>query len=129
MAETATTEKTTEKKYPVKSSRDKTYKVKVYRRDKLNETMPITVCHNDSHNKKEFMSGAEVELTQSEIDILKDARIEHRFDLPDNSGIYEASNPLFEAQKQNPGMEAKIDHRTGSIYLQKSEPIYIIQTV
>lgn len=131
MAEAATTteKNTTEKKHPIKSDRDKKHKVKVYRRDKLNENMPIVVCHNSSINKKEFMSGDEVELTQSEISILEDARIEHRIDIPDNSGIYEASNPMLEAQKQNPGFEAKVDIKTGTIYLQKSDPIYIVQRV
>lgn len=99
---------------------------KVHRRGE-NQNAPIVVTPGDIKRKKEFWPGQSVYLTDRHIAALRGAVIDSEIAIPDNSGIYEAANPQFEAQKRNPGYEAKVDVSTGSVYLKKSEPLYIVE--
>ena len=99
---------------------------KVYRRGE-NQNAPVTVTPGDIKLKKEFFPGQPVYLTDKHIAVLRDACIDSEISIPDNSGIYESANPQFEAQKRNPGYEARVDIQTGSVYLRKKEPLYIVE--
>lgn len=106
----------------------KTKKCRVYRLGD-NKHAPITVTVNDIRNKREFMPGQEVELTQQHIEALRNARIDSEIPVPDESGVYQASNPLHEAQRQNPSHKAEVDIKTGSIVLRRSEPLYSVEVL
>ena len=101
---------------------------KVHRRGE-NQNAPITATPGDIRRKKEFWPGQPVYLTDRHIAVLRDAVIDSEIPIPDNSGIYDAANPQFEAQKRNPGYEAKVDVQTGSVYLKKIEPLYIVEII
>jgi len=99
---------------------------KVHRRGE-NQNAPITVTPGDIKRKKEFWPGQSVYLTEKHIAVLRSAVIDSEIPIPDNSGIYESGNPQLEAQRRNPGYEAKVDISTGSVYLKKTEPLYIVE--
>ena len=113
---------------PLKRDGSKLRRVKVWRMDE-NKHQPITVFVNSADNKKEFHPGQEVELSEQLIEALNDARLESMHEIPPNSGIYEADNPRHEAQAQNPGYSVQVDYATGTIYLVRSEPKYLVEYI
>jgi len=60
-------------------------------------------------------------LTQVQINILNDAVETTRLPVEEGSGIYEAANPMAEAEKQFPGFKAVLDRNTNKIMLKKSK--------
>lgn len=108
----------------------KKHKVKVYRLrvDENNKNLPVTVCVNDISTKREFYPGTIVELDDVQIQSLRDARLEQRVQVPADSGIYEAANPLREAERvYGNGMTAKFDPADGTIWVEKFEDTYLIE--
>lgn len=101
-------------------------KVRVRRYDH-NKNKPICVTINHIKNSFHFMPGELIELPEEHIQVLKDAVIENRFPIPEDSAIYQAGNPIAEAQRQNPGFRAELDARTATIYLKRSIPQYLIE--
>jgi hypothetical protein len=112
-----------------RSTRDKTRRVRVYRHHDGNEHMPIVLTLNNIENRKEFMPGEEITLTDDEIEVLKSAIFESTLPIADESGIYQAEDPKAEAQRQNPGWEVVTDFRTATLYLRRNEPMYIVEPV
>ena len=108
-----------------------TKKVRIYRSnvDPDNKDMRISVCANNPKNRKIFFPGQEVELTPTEISILKDAVEETQVFIPSNSGIYEAKDPESVARNQWPGMQPRRDPITNLIIMVKRVPKYIIEYV
>jgi len=113
---------------PKKDDKSKEHRVKVYRMDE-NKEAPISVFVNDEMNRREFYPGQEVTLNEQLIDALKLARIESSFEVPPDSGIYEAQNPKMEAQSNNPGYKVEHDLQTGTLHLVKSEPKYVVEQI
>lgn len=97
--------------------------------DPDNKDMVISLTVNSISNKKTFWPGEEVELTQSQISVLKDSVEEVRIEIPPESGIYSSKDPVSVAKAQNPGFSAEIDRATGLITLVQRVPNYIIEVV
>ena len=109
-------------------------KVRVHRSnvDPDNKDLPIKV--NDlgmppKEGKRMFAPGQIVELTRSQISILRDSVEETTIELPDGSGIYNAANPLKLAEDHFPGYTAQQSPTTGQILLTRRTPNYIIEPV
>lgn len=111
---------------PLKRDGSRTHRVKVFRTDE-NKHAPISVCVNDPKNRKEFYPGQEVHLREDLIDALKMARLESSLEIPPGSAVYEAQDPKMEAQRMNPGYGVQADLTTGTLYLVKSEPKYLVE--
>ena len=84
---------------------------------------------NPNGDRRAFMPGVEVILSESHIGVLKEAIIEHEIPINPDSAIYQAPNPLVAAREQNPGFGAKRDEATGEIFLVKREPRFSIEQV
>ena len=108
-----------------------TRKVRIYRSnvDPDNKDAQISVCANNPKDRKIFFPGQEVDLTPTEIGILRDAVEETQIFIPSNSGIYEAKDPEAVARNQWPGMQPKRDPITNLIVMIKRVPKYIIEYV
>jgi len=94
-----------------------------------NKDTQISVCVNNPRNRKKFFPGEEVELTPSEIGVLRNSVEENVLYIPPDSGIYSAAEPLAIARNQYPGMSAQYDHVTGQIKMVKRTPNYLIEEV
>lgn len=124
--EQQSTHKGSKANMPLKKDGSRMRRVKVHRTDE-NRHAPITVYVNEPKNKREFFPGQAVELSEQLIEALKLAREESMIEIPENSGIYEAENPRLEAQAQNPGWDVETDFSTGTLYLKRSSPRYVIE--
>ena len=114
-----------------KEDKARFYKVKVHRAnvEPENSSLPITVNPiggPELGGKKVFNPGQPVELTVTQINILK-TPVETEFIIPDSSGIYEERNPIQAARQQYPDFEFKHDRVTGSIIAHKSIPNYFVE--
>ena len=116
---------------PAVDKQPKTKKVKIYRSSGApeNQDLVISVCVNNPKNRKKFYPGEEVELTITEIDVLRNSVEENALFIPPDSGIYQAKEPLSVARNQYPGMAAGYDHVTGLIKMVKRTPNYMIEEV
>jgi len=123
--------KTSEEKLVAKSAKPKTKRVRIHRASGSpeNKDLQISICVNNAKNRKKFFPGEEVELTQSEISVLRDSVEENALYIPPDSGIYAARDPLAIARNQYPGMTAKYDQVTGQIKMIKRTLNYIIEEV
>lgn len=107
-----------------------TIKCKVHRTnvDPQNELVPITVnAVGRTNGKKQFVPKTEINLTQVQINILRAAVEEHDHLIPDESGIYQAADPLKMARNYYPGCDVKWDKTTGHIRAFKRVPNYIVE--
>ena len=95
--------------------------------DPDNANMPISVTVNDRKNKKQFLPGQEVALSEAHIDVLRNSAEENRLPIPEDSGIYESRDPMALAKNQYPGMLAEIDQHTGGIVMVRRTPNYIVE--
>ena len=95
--------------------------------DPDNANVPISVTVNDRKNKREFPPGQIVELSQSHINVLRDAVEETRLVIPMDSGIYQAAEPLALARNQYPDMMPTHDPMTGEIVCTRRMANYIVE--
>lgn len=114
-----------------KSAVAKFFKVKVHRAniEPENASIPITVNPiggPELGGKKVFSPGQPVELTATQIGILKQP-VETEFPIPDGSGIYEERNPMQAARAQFPDFQFKHDRVNGTIIAFKSTPNYFVE--
>ena len=121
MAETKETTK------PVKEE-PKRFKCKVFyiNEDPENAKLPIIV-HCVGHRKRQFYPGDEVVLHDYHISILRDAVDDTEIEVPDESGVYGASDPIKAAEKNFPGFIAKVNPMDNGITLIKRVPRYSIE--
>ncbi len=113
---------------------EKVIKMKKYRVhrsnvDPDNRDLIITVTANSIANRKVFWPGEEVELSSTQVDILKNSIEEIKLVIPPESGIYLTANPVTAAQSQYPDMSPEIDRSTNTISMVKRIPNYVIETI
>jgi len=74
--------------------------------------------------------GVPVDLTDTQISLLKDNPIESEIPIPQNSGVYERPDGIQLAEHQMyPGHRAKVNPVTGEITMVKTTPLYAVETV
>jgi len=106
------------------------HKVRVFRFncEKENQNDPIVVdVVGVSGQRKVFLPGQTVELSEAQIEILKNAKEDSSFEIEPTSGIYKARDPMREAVNWNPGFTPVQDPITGLITLTDSKPNYVIE--
>lgn len=97
--------------------------------DDDNKDLPITINDlGDPNGRIVFSPGKPVELTQAQLNILKDSVEENEIVVPEGSGIYETSNPVQAAETNYPGFRATLDRETGQIILRRRTPNFMIET-
>ena len=113
-----------------KTSKPKTYICKVFHMDmdQENKDVPISLCVNNALNRKRFLPGQEVELTEAEINVLKEP-LDTQIPIPPTSGIYEAKDPIKEAKKQYKGLDIVRDKRSGVLLAVKRQPRFMVEVV
>lgn len=95
-----------------------------------NQNQEITVNDLGMENgRKSFYPGQEIDLTMTQIGILKDAVERMRVDIPIGSGAYESDNPIRIVQQQYPGFQVKRRTSDGMIYAERIKPNYSIVEV
>ena len=121
----------TVKTAPSKPEKAKRIKCRIHRSnvDPDNRDLPISITVNTPHNKKVFWPGQEVELTESQLGVLKDAVEEVRITIPPESGVYESRDPVALAKSYYPNMSPEIDRATGQITMLSRIPNFIIETI
>jgi len=95
--------------------------------DPDNANMPISAIVNDRKNKREFLPGQVVKLSQAHINVLRDSVEETMLIIPDDSGIYEAKDPLTLAKNQYPGLTPEYDPITGQIICKRRTANYVVE--
>ena len=102
---------------------------RVYRAncDEENRDWIIKVTANGPHERAVFKPGQEIELTETQINILKDSVVESRIEIPGDSGIYSAKNPEVAAKNMYPDFQVEKDPYTNLIAMTKRLPKYIIE--
>jgi len=95
--------------------------------DPDNANIPITVIVNDRKNKREFLPGQEVLLSKAHVDALRMSVEETRLVIPDDSGIYQSSDPMALARNQYPEMIPELDPMTGQIVMTRKISNYIVE--
>ncbi len=113
------------------ASKEKLIKCRVHRTncDPENKDMPISVTVNTANNKRVFWPGQEVELTASQIGVLKDSVQETSLPIPPESGIYDSQNPMALAKAYFPTMTPITDPVTGTINMVSRTPNYIVESI
>jgi len=116
---------------PMEEVKTQKFVCKVYHMDmdQENRDVPISVCVNSALNRKKFLPGEEVVLTESEIQVLRNAIINTQIVIPGNSGIYEARDPVREAKKHYKDMEIVRDRRSGQILAIKNNPRFLVEII
>ena len=114
-----------------KRVKDKLIKCRVYRSnvDPDNRDMHISVTHNSLAHKKIFWPGEEVELTEGQINILKDSVEENRLFIPAESGIYASKDPIAVAKNFYPNMRAEVNPTDNTISMISRVPNFIVELV
>jgi len=97
--------------------------------DPDNKDNPISITVNTANNKKVFWPGQEVELTDSQIGVLKNSVEEVKLTIPPESGVYESQNPIALARSYYPTMTPSVDQASGMIDMISRTPNYIIEAV
>jgi len=107
------------------------YRVRVTRTntDPDNAGAPVSVTVNDRKHKRIFNPGAEVMLSKSHVDVLRASTEETRLEIPPDSGIYQASDPLTVARNQFPEMNPEWDRVSGLITMVSRRPNYIVEVL
>jgi len=95
-----------------------------------NQNQEIVVNDLGTENgRAAFFPGQEVNLTMTQINILKDAVERMRIDIPAGSGVYESDNPIRIIQQQHPGFQVKRRPSDGMYYAERIKPNYSIVEV
>lgn len=95
-----------------------------------NQDLEIVVNDLGVRNgRKAFFPGQEVELTLSQINILKEAVERNHIDIPAGSGVYSNDSPKNAAQQLYPGFIIKQNPHTGMLFAEKHRPNYSIVEV
>jgi len=113
-------------------ARKKRVKVIVHRLnvDDDNKDLPITVNDlGDPNGRIVFSPGKPVDLTEAQLNILRDSVEESEITVPEGSGMYETANPLKIAEDNFPGFTASRDRETGLIKLRRRVPNFMIEIV
>ena len=102
---------------------------RVYRAncDEENRDLIIKVTANGPHERAVFKPGEDTELTETQINILKDAVLDSKIEIPFNSGIYSAKNPEVAAKNQYPDFQVTRNPYTNLITMTKHLPKYIVE--
>ncbi len=111
---------------------DKYFKVIVHRGQTGVDygSTPIFVdCGMPHVPPKAFTEGAEVILHESQIGVLKEAKIMQTVFIPRSSGVYQALNPVRAAEARNPGIKFRIDPITGVLTGKKEVRCYIVEVL
>ena len=95
-----------------------------------NRLVPISVndCSGQARARVEFVPGQAVFLSQTQIDILKDAERRTEFAMPPGSGCYQDVNPLASAESENPGFQASWDVN-GQVVLTQVVKRFIVEPI
>lgn len=112
--------------------RKQKYKVIVNRLNVAEGNQDLVIVVNDLgvvNGRISFYPGQEVELTQVQIDILKEAVEVNHIDIPPGSGVYSSVDPVAAVQAAHPGFVVKRNHRTGGLFAEKVRPNYSINIV
>jgi hypothetical protein len=112
-----------------KNKKVKKYRVHRSNCDPDNKDVLISVTFNTAANRMAFWPGEEVELTESQVNVLKNSVEEVRIVLPPESGVYSSENPLVVAKSFYPNMQAELDRSTNLITMVQRTPNYIIEEV
>ena len=114
---------------PKEPTKKKKYLCKVYRAncDEENMDLVIKVTANGPHERAVFKPGEEKDLTETQINILKDAVLDSRIEIELTSGIYSAVNPEAAAKAQYPAFQVEKDPYTGRIAMVQHLPKFIIE--
>ncbi len=107
----------------------KTYRVYRSNVDPDNKDIPISINANTPAGKKQFAPGQEVELTATQISILKNAVEETMIQIPLESGIYTSNDPQSLAKNLYPSMTPQVNLATGEITMIDRSPNFIIESV
>jgi len=120
-----------EQKAEPKAAKPKKLRVRVYRAncDEQNRDLAIKVTANSANNRKVFLPGEEVWLSDTQVSILRDSVTENRIDIEPASGIYSAKDPEVAAKNQYPGMQIKRNPINGHLFAFRSIPNFIIETL
>lgn len=92
-----------------------------------NANVPITVKVNDRKNRRVFLPGQEIALSQAHIDVLRQAVAEVSLPISPDSGIYESANPVQLAKNMYPSMIPTVNPQTGEIVMIQRTPNYVVE--
>jgi len=114
-----------------KPQKPKVTKCRVHRSncDPDNRDMQISVTVNNAANKKVFWPGQEVELTDSQLGVLRDSVEEVKLVIPPESAVYSAKDPVAVARGYYPNMTAEVASATGIISMVSRIPNFIVEAV
>lgn len=111
----------------------KRFRVKVQRLggDEENRKNPIQVNTGrvETGGKRVFYPGETVELTSTQIELLKNSKQQTDVEIPDHggeSGIYNAKNPVEAAKLEWPGYTIRLDPETGALHATLDEDVYSV---
>ena len=113
---------------PPKTNQKKKYPVRVFRTsgDEANRDHVIKITANGPNERAVFKPGEKFELTETQLNILRDSIIDTEIEIEPNSGIYSARDPQVAAQNMFPDMQIIRDPYTGRIVCRKRIPNYAI---
>ena len=122
-----------EQKTVKEDPRNQRFYCKVYRlnsqgEDK-NNPIPVNDLGDHRHGRAFAIPGQETILSKVQINILKDAVVYHNIKVPEDSGVYDAPDPLRAAEKQFPKFKAMYDRHSGKIVLVKKEPQFSVEVL
>lgn len=115
---------------PPKHTGPKEFMVRVYRlnEEKENADFPIAI-NVIGHKRRVITPGKEEKLLDYHIEVLRNAVNETVIEIPQESGIYEAANPVAVAESNYPGFKASVDQEDGSITITKRQPRFSVEVI
>lgn len=110
---------------------NRTYRCIVHHLDQHPENMnlPIEITVNDAANRKVIRPGLETQLSDAELEVLRNAAVDTEFYIPGHSGIYSSKDPLASAKAHYPDYEVSWDKSRGLIRVSKKAPRFIVQVI
>jgi hypothetical protein len=110
-------------------NKPKRFLCKVHRLGTERENTDLVISVNVvGKKKKEFFPNQEVVLLDYHINVLRNAIISTQIELPTDSTVYSAKNPIAEAEKNWPGFKA-VYGGSGMIVMEKNTPLYSVEVL
>jgi len=94
--------------------------------EKENASLPISV-HCVGLKKRVLNPGEETTLYGYHISILRDAVEEDEIEIPSESAVYQAEDPLRKAEENFPGFRATVREEDGTIIVHRRLPMYSVE--
>lgn len=91
--------------------------------------IPVNDLGDHAHGRAVVFPNKKCVLSQCQINILKDC-VEHmEVQIPEDSGIYQETDPIAAAEKHYPGFSARRDKMSGTLIVTKSRPRFSVEVI